>query len=177
MSLRYRYFKVLVLKTAISDFEVKEPAIILEFHLLLLQLCYGLLLFIAEGPSNHAVSPDLPNLPVKCSEFALLLCLELLLVGLLPEGDEVPLHLQHVVPVGRQRRTLQLLQDTLQLGVQLFHLVVDLFLVLHDFLLMISSVLPILATIHPRQFRCESIIEFSCGLLHNLMKLWRFLLL
>jgi hypothetical protein len=95
-----------------------------------------------------------------------LLSLELILIGLLFQGDEVLLHLQHVISVGCQSRLLELLQDTLQLGVEFLDLQVDLVLELLYLLLVIHGVLPILAAVHPGQLGGEGIIEISGRLFH-----------
>lgn len=54
---------------------------------MLLQLSYGLLLLIAEGPGFHAVEADLLDLLVQGSQLGLLLGLELVFIGLLLKGD------------------------------------------------------------------------------------------
>ena len=151
MSLRYRHLQVLVLKTAVSDLEVEEPSVVVQLHLLLLQLSYGLFLLIAESPGFHAVEANLLDLLVKGSQLALLLSLELVFIRLLLQGDQVLLHLEHVISVGSQSRLFELLQDTLQLGVKFLDLQVDLVLELLDFLLVIHCVLTVLATVHPGQ--------------------------
>ena len=171
MRLGDRDFQVLILKTAVSDLEVEEPSVVVQLHLLLLQLSYGLLLLIAESPSFHAVEAYLLDLLVQGSQLGLLLGLELILIGLLLQGDQVLLHLQHVISVGCQSRLLELLQDTLQLGVELLDLQVDLVLELLNLLLVIHCVLAILAAVHPGQLRGEGIIEISGRLLHYRMKM------
>jgi hypothetical protein len=88
---------------------------------------------------------------VKGSQLALLLSLELVFIRLLLQGDQVLLHLEHVISVGSQSRLFELLQDTLQLGVKFLDLQVDLVLELLDFLLVIHCVLTVLATVHPGQ--------------------------
>lgn len=167
MRLRYRHLQVLILEAAVSDLEVEEPSVVVKLHLLLLQLSYGLLLLIAESPGFHAVEADLLDLLVQGSQLALLLSLQLILIGLLLQGDQVLLHLEHVISVGCQSRLLELLQDTLQLGVEFLDLQVDLVLELLDLLLVIHGVLAILAAVHPGQLRGECIIEISGRLLHD----------
>jgi hypothetical protein len=109
MRLRNRHLQVLILKTAVSDLEVQEPSVVVKFHLLLLQLSYGLLLLIAESPSFHAVEAYLLDLLVQGSQLGLLLSLELIFIGLLLQVDQVLLHLEHMISVGCQSRLLELL--------------------------------------------------------------------
>ena len=111
MCFGYGYLEVLVLLPAVPDFEVQEPPVVLELHLLVLELADDLLLLVALAPDIHAPHPQVPDLLLQRLQLRLLQGLQLLLVGLLLEPDQLLLDLEHVKAVSRQEVTLVLLQD------------------------------------------------------------------